>query len=212
VTPILFVLAGVNGAGKSSVAGPILRQRALNYFNPDEAAARFLKGLGCSLDEANGYAWREGKRILEKAISEHANHAFETTLGGTTMPRLIAQAADAGFDVLMWFVGLATVERHVARVRARVARGGHDIPEEKIRERWDSSRRNLVMLMPRLSELRVFDNSEDRDAETERIPPPRLLLHCRQGTIVAPPLAALESTPEWAKPIVTCAMQRTTDN
>lgn len=207
MTPILFVLAGVNGAGKSSVAGPILRQRNLNYFNPDEAAARIREELGCSVDEANGYAWREGRRILEKTISERVNHAFETTLGGTTMPQLIAQAADAGFDVRMWFVGLATVEQHIARVRGRVALGGHNIPEEKIRERWDSSRRNLVVLMPRLSELRLFDNSEERDAETERIPPPRILLHCRQAVIVAPPLEALESTPEWAKPIVACAMQ-----
>ena len=181
MTPILFVLAGVNGAGKSSVAGPILRQRDLNYFNPDEAAARIREEIGCSIDEANGSAWREGKRILEKAISERANHAFETTLGGTTMPRLIAKAADAGFDVLMWFVGLATVDQHIARVRARVSRGGHDIPEDRIRERWDTSRRNLVVLMPRLSELRVFDNSQDRDAETETIPPPHLLLHWRQA-------------------------------
>jgi predicted ABC-type ATPase len=176
VTPLLFVLAGVNGAGKSSVGGTILRHRGLNYFNPDEAAARIREELGCSVAEANAQAWSEGKQLFEKAIRERTNHALETTLGGATMPRLIGMAADDGFDVRVWFVGLATVEQHIARVQARVARGGHDIPEARIRERWDASRRNLVVLMPRLTELRVFDNSVERDVENGRIPPSRLLL------------------------------------
>ncbi|HUP62988.1 MAG TPA: AAA family ATPase [Thermoanaerobaculia bacterium] len=207
MTPLIFVLAGVNGGGKSSVGGRILRRRAMNYFNPDEAAARIREELGCSADVANAYAWDAGKQLLEKAIRERTNHAFEATLGGTTMPRLLGEAADAGFEVRVWFVGLATVEQHIARVQARVARGGHDIPEAKIRERWDASRRNLVVLMPRLTELRVFDNSEERDADTGQIPAPRLLLHWQRGAVVAPPLPALESTPEWAKPIVACALQ-----
>lgn len=207
MTPLLFVLAGVNGAGKSSLGGAILRRRGLSYFNPDEAAARIRTELGCSMAEANGHAWNEGRLLLERAIRERIDHAFETTLGGTTIPRLLGVAADAGFDVRVWFVGLETVEEHITRVRARVAGGGHDIPEAKIRERWDTSRRNLVVLMPRLAELRVFDNSEERDVETGRIPPPRLLLHYARGAVVAPALPALASTPEWAKPIVACALQ-----
>lgn len=207
MTPVLFVLAGVNGAGKSSVGGAILRRRGLNYFNPDEAAARLRQELGCSVAEANAQAWTEGKRRFKKAIRDRTNHALETTLGGTTMPRLIGLAADEGFDVRIWFVGLDTVEHHIARVQARVARGGHDIPEAKIRERWDTSRRNLVVLMTRLTELRVFDNSKERDVESGRMPPPRLLLHWERGAIVAPPSPELESTPEWAKPIVGCALQ-----
>jgi predicted ABC-type ATPase len=206
VNPLVFVLAGVNGAGKSSVGGPILRAQGMNYFNPDEAAARIREELRCSVDDANAYAWSEGKQLLEKAILERTNHAFETTLGGRTMTRLLGKAADAGLDVRVWFVGLASVEQHIARVRARVARGGHDIPEMKIRERWDASRRNLIVLMPRLTELRVFDNSEESDAETGTIPPPKLLLHWKRGAIVAPSFDALGSTPEWAKPIVACAL------
>lgn len=207
MTPVIFVLAGVNGAGKSSIGGAALRQRGMNYFNPDEAAARIREALGCTNEVANAEAWEEGKRFLEAAIRDRVNYAFETTLGGTTIPRLPAHAAAAGFDVRMWFVGLATPELHIARVRERVARGGHDIPEEKIRERWDGSRRNLVILMPRLTELRVFDNTAEREAISGKLPPPRLLLHVRNGTVVAPPLSALEATPEWAKPIVACALQ-----
>ena len=179
----------------------------MNYFNPDEAAATIRQTLGCTNEVANIRAWREGKRLLDRAIRDRMNHAFETTLGGKTVPRLLGLAAEAGFDVRMWFVGLATPELHIARVRGRVARGGHDIPEAKIRERWDTSRRNLVLLMPRLTELRVFDNSAERDATSGELPPPKLLLHVRNGIVVAPPLSALESTPEWAKPIVACALQ-----
>lgn len=76
-----------------------------------------------------------------------------------------------------------------------------------IRERWDHSRRNLIALLPRVAELRLFDNSEERDPATGDIPSPKLLLHWREGNIVAPSLDALASTPEWAKPIVTRAMQ-----
>ena len=207
MTPILFVLAGVNGAGKSSVGGPIIRLAGMNYFNPDEAARKIRGDLGCSGEIANAYAWHTGRQLLEKAIRERTNYAFETTLGGTTIPRLIGQAAEAGFDIRVWYVGLASVEQHIARVRARVARGGHDIPEEKIRLRWDTSRRNLVILMPRLTELRIFDNSQERDDVNGPIPAPRMLLHWRQGTILAPSLSELELTPEWAKPIVGCALQ-----
>lgn len=207
MTPFLIVLAGVNGAGKSSLGGAILREYNVSYFNPDEVAARIRQKLACSVEEANARAWNEGKHRLEQAIDQRTSHAFETTLGGTTMPRLITRAAEIGFDVRVWFVGLATVEQHLARVKARVARGGHDIPEAKIRERWDTSRSNLILLMPWLRELRVFDNSKERDPATGKIPHPQLLLHWERSAILAPSESALKSTPDWAKPIVEGAMK-----
>lgn len=205
--PRIFVLAGVNGAGKSSVGGARIRQRGSNYFNPDEAAVRFQTDFGCSLEEANARAWTAGKNLLEQAIAERTDHSFETTLGGNTIPQLLAHAADEGFDGRIWFVGLSSVAKHLARVRARVESGGHDIPEDKIRERWEGSRRNIIALMPRLTELRVFDNSAERDPETGTIPAPRLLLHWKNGAVVGPSVAELEQTPDWAKPIVAAALK-----
>jgi predicted ABC-type ATPase len=207
VTPVIFVLAGVNGAGKSSLGGSLIRWRGLNYYNPDEAAARIRQELGCSIEDANAHAWLEGVHLLQAAMRERVSHAFESTLGGNTIPRLLAEAADAAFDVRVWFVGLSTPEQHVARVRARVAIGGHDIPEEKVRERWRTSRRNIIALLPRLAELRVFDNSEERDRVTGRIPPPKLLLHWHQGAVVGPEPLIFEATPDWAKPIVSAALR-----
>jgi predicted ABC-type ATPase len=207
MTPRIFVLAGVNGAGKSSVGGYGIRLGGDEYFNPDEAAAELVKD-GVSAGEANARAWTQGKELLENAILGRKNFAFETTLGGNTIPALIRQAADEGIEVRIWFVGLESVEKHMQRVRARVASGGHDIPEDKIRERWNASRLNLINLLPHLTELRVYDNSAEREAGQN--PPPRLLLHWNRGRILAPPISELESTPEWAKPMLAAAIDLVT--
>lgn len=207
MTPVIFVLAGVNGAGKSSVGGAALRRNGADYFNPDEAAAKIRREFGCSLEESNQHAWEEGRRLLEIAIRERTSHAFESTLAGTSIPRLLVAAAKEGFEVRIWFVGLSSPELHVARVRARVAAGGHDIPEPKIRERWDASRRNIIALMPYLAEMKLFDNSTERDPVTGNVPPPKVLLHWKGGRVIAPEPSILEATPEWAKPIVAYALQ-----
>ena len=199
------MLAGVNGAGKSSIGGAMIRASGADYFNPDEAATE-LMAANPGLDQlrANAAAWHQGRRLLERAIAERLDFAFETTLGGATMPRLIAEAASAGFEVRMWYVGLASPELHLSRVRHRVSLGGHDIPESSIRRRWRHSRQNLVQLLPVLTELRVYDNSADADPATGKAPRPVLVLHVDRGRIVGPP--DLSKTPEWAKPIVAAAL------
>lgn len=203
----IFVLAGVNGAGKSSIGGALLRARNGDYFNPDEVARRIRSATGRSVDDANAAAWQEGKLRLESAIESRSSFAFESTLGGNTIPRLLREAAEAGLQIVIWFAGLSTPEQHIARVRARVASGGHDIPEEMIRQRWDSSRRNIIELMPFLTELRVFDNSEESDPVARTIPVPRELLRWINRVIVRPDADALAATPEWAKPIIARALQ-----
>lgn len=204
--PRIYVLAGVNGAGKSSIGGAMLRAAGANYFNPDEAAAALIAANpGLDQTKANGAAWRQGKRLLEKAIRERLDFAFETTLGGSTMARLLAEAASQGFEVRITYVGLASPEEHIARVAHRVSRGGHDIPETTIRRRWRHSRQNLIQLLPALTELRVYDNSADADPAEGARPKPMLVLHLAGGDIVGP--ADLSATPQWAKPIVAAALK-----
>lgn len=199
------MLAGVNGAGKSSIGGAMFRAAGADYFNPDEAARELISANpGLDQTKANAAAWRQGKRLLERAIAENLDFAFETTLGGTTMARLLADAASQGIEVRVWYVGLVSPETHIARVRQRVQSGGHDIPETTIRRRWQHSRQNLVKLLPALTELRVFDNSADADPAAGAAPRPVLVLHLDHGEIVGP--ADLSSTPEWAKPIVAAAL------
>src|SRR6266851_1705981 len=149
----------------------MFRQSGADFFNPDQAARRILAANpGISNAEANSAAWHEGKRLLERAIAEQLDFAFETTLGGYTIAALLQRALAAGVEVRIWFVGLSSPELHIARVRSRVARGGHDIPEEKIRERYDQSRINLIELMPKVTELKVYDNSIEADPRAGRVP------------------------------------------
>lgn len=200
------MFAGTNGAGKSSIAGSALRGAGGDYMNPDEAARRILATHpGLTPEEANSRAWHEGVRQLQAAIENRRFHFFETTLGGDTITGLLEEALDAGLPVHVWYVGLRSPELHIARVAARVRKGGHDIPEADIRRRYDNGRRNLIRLLPRLTELLVYDNSEDADPQTGRPPQPLLVLHWRKGRILGP--KRLGQTPEWAKPIVAAAMK-----
>lgn len=197
----ITVIAGVNGAGKSSVVGEKLRQSGGEYFNPDEVTRGFLAAAkAMTQDEANARAWEEGKRRLEDAIREKSDFVFETTLGGSTITELLVRALDEGLEVALFYVGLEKVELHIERVRSRVQAGGHDIPEPKIRERYTSSIKNLVKLAPRLTELRVFDNSMQGDPKTGKAPAPRELLHSEGGRITSH--CELATCPDWAKPVL----------
>ncbi len=208
--PRIYVLAGANGAGKSSIGGAMFLEQGIEFFNPDEAAVRIRAANPMiSQETANSVAWREGKRLLERAIHERLDYAFETTLGGNTIPALLEWAASAGIEVRIWYVGLASAELHIARVHARVARGGHDIPEERIRERYVRSLLNLIRLMPDLTELLVYDNSREADPHSGVAPVPSLLLHLKRGQLAK--VCELASMPDWAKPVVLAAIKAAAD-
>jgi predicted ABC-type ATPase len=204
--PCIYVLAGTNGAGKSSIAGAMFLQEGVEYFNPDEAARLILStNPGITQVEANSAAWQEGRRLLERAIAERCNFVFETTLGGNTITALLEKALLSGIEVRIWYVGLSSPELHIARVRSRVEKGGHDIPEARIRDRYDRSRLNLIHLLPKLTELRVYDNSEEADPHTGIAPETKLVLHLVRGKVGSS--CDLTLTPEWAKPILAVAMK-----
>ena len=204
--PILYVLAGVNGAGKSSIGGQhLLDVSGMPWFNPDTFAREYREATGCDQEGANATAWGEGMRRLDEAVANGTNYAFETTLGGRTVPAKIAAAA-ATHDVAIWYCGLASPELHIARVKARVASGGHDIPEDKIRERCESSLVNLIALLPRLSSLMAYDNSAQAQPG-KPIPDPVLVLDVYEGKILFPDTAAaMGATPDWAKPLLEAAL------
>jgi predicted ABC-type ATPase len=208
--PRIYVLAGVNGGGKSSIGGAAMRNFGADYYNADEAARRLIEANpGLHQTEANSQAWLAGKKLLERAIAQRLTFAFETTLGANTIPALLAKAATEGIEVHMWYAGLSSPELHIARVRARVRRGGHDISDTDIRRRYEHSRMNLIQLLPSLTALRLYDNSVEADPARGLTPAPTLVLHLERGKIKGP--ADLAKTPEWAKPIVAAALQQTHD-
>ncbi|WP_313346515.1 hypothetical protein [Stenotrophomonas sp.] len=201
--PRILVLAGVNGAGKSSLLGAWMREERLTWFNPD-AFTRELEAAGYPHHEANAKAWEEGKNRLVRAMVNAEDYAFESTLGATTIPALLREAMES-HEVHVWFCGLSNVDLHIERVSERVAQGGHDIPEHKIRERFDTSRQNLVALLGGLTTLHLYDNSvpmEDGVAE------PRLVLELEHGIMLYPAdVDALVATPTWAVPIMEHALR-----
>ena len=204
--PRIHVLAGVNGAGKSSIGGAAVRQHGGEYFNPDEVA-RAIREKAPALTQAavNSVAWRQGASLLNRAIEARLEFTFETTLGGNTITSLLTKAAAQGIEVHVWYVGLVSPELHIERVQARVSRGGHDIPAHDIHRRYEHSRLNLIALLPHLTTLHVYDNSADADPAAGRTPKPTLVLHMEHGSILGPP--DLAPTPTWAKPIVAAALK-----
>jgi predicted ABC-type ATPase len=203
----IVVLAGVNGAGKSSVAGEAIRASGGEFFDPDAAARQLLDGSpGLSIEQANAHAWELGRRGLERALAQSEFFAFETTLGGNTIPAMLMAGAEKGAEIHVSYVGLESPELHIRRVESRVAAGGHAIHEKKIRERYVTSRANLVRLMPHLESLRLYDNSAEADPKRGRLPTPTLLLHVSRDKVVEH--VPLGRIPSWAKPILAAALQR----
>lgn len=204
--PVLYVLAGVNGAGKSSIGGHLLTQAGLSWYNPDDFARCLVNEYQMSQHEANIQAWQEGVRRLENSLVAGRSFAFETTLGGQTIARILA-AATATHDVMVWCCGLQSVQLHIDRVCARVRQGGHDIPPQKIRERWISSIQNLIALLPLLSHVRVYDNSH-HVCSGKPIDEPILLLEMERGKRNYPTsLEQAADTPDWAKPVLEAAFE-----
>jgi predicted ABC-type ATPase len=205
---VITVLAGVNGAGKSSIGGAFLEQSGGAFYNPD-VAARAIRHASPSFSaaQANAAAWARGKAVLEAAIANRTDFAFETTLGGETLTRLLIEAARKGAPINVWYAGLARVDLHLRRVAARVKKGGHPIPESDIRKRWIGSHLNLIKLLPHLANLRVYDNSTERDPDKGQAPEPTLVLAVTNRRIDFPSAAEVQHTPEWAKAIVVAAFK-----
>lgn len=198
---MITVLAGVNGAGKSSIGGSAIRARGGHYFNPDEESrALLLAHPELTPDETSGRIWRHGVERLRQAIDSDTNWVFETTLGGRTITGLLLHAAKQGVAVDIWFCGLESAEKHIERVQARVARGGHDIPDHRIHYRYVESLKNLCRLAPLVRHLAVYDNSRNLDPSGR--PSPRLLLSAKHGSIVT----LAEDLPRWARPIAGALM------
>lgn len=199
----IIVAAGTNGAGKSSIAGEYFSQTR-GYYNPD-LRTRDLIAAGLTADAANAQSWNEGFGQLRHAIDSNQDFTFETTLGGKSIVAQLHRAAALGRNVCLWYVGLESPEMHIARVKARVARGGHNIPEGKIRERYTASLTNLIGLIGVAAAIHVFDNSQE---DAKGLPQVKLVVRMKGEKITEPSLnVVMSSTPDWAKPVVAAALK-----
>lgn len=149
-------------------------------------------------------AWWEVFRRLEQAIGNKQHYAFEATLGGSTIVDRL-QEVTATHDVMMWFCGLDLPEHHLARVKLRVSQGCHDIPEAEIRERYTSSRLNLIALLSHMSAVQVYDNRVDVAVGRPVATPCSLqMAACRIVSDVT--LTTLRNIPVWARTALGAAL------
>lgn len=162
MTKHLYIIAGCNGAGKTTASKTILPKSLLvkEFVNADEIA----KGL--SPFNPEGVAIEAG-RLMLKRIDEllEANETFsiETTLATKSYVKLVSRAQSKGYIVHLLFFWLDSVELAKKRVAYRVAAGGHNIPSDVIQRRYIAGVRNLFGLFMKLVDIWVlFDNSLNR--------------------------------------------------
>jgi len=157
--PNLFVIAGPNGAGKTTYARRFLPEemQVREFVNADMIAA------GLSPFAPASAAFEAGRimlRRLRELAERRENFAFETTLSGRGYAPLLREMRAAGYYVRMDFLWIPDLDVTRERVRDRVAKGGHDIPDEVQQRRFHLGVRNLATLYrPHLSWWRLYDNT-----------------------------------------------------
>lgn len=153
--PVAVFFAGCNGSGKSTLRDEILKS---NY--PFIDADLIAKQVNFShLPNADIAAGREAIRRFRLFIEQKQSFSIETTLSGIGALNNMRKAKNAGFEVHLYYCALANVELNIARVAERVAKGGHHIPENTIRRRYDESLHNLKTALEIADKSIIFDNS-----------------------------------------------------
>lgn len=155
----LLIIAGPNGSGKTTFARQYLPQEAgcHTFINADFIAH------GLSPFSPERAAMKAGRLMLHE-LDDHMAHrrniAIETTLSGKRYARLIPQWQEQGYAVKLIFLSLPSVDLAIARVACRVSQGGHNIPEDTIRRRYEAGRRNFEEAYKPLADAwAVYDNS-----------------------------------------------------
>lgn len=163
--PIMTVYAGTNGAGKSELT-LILQQRSPQsiVIDPDAIARRINPQRP---EEASLQAGKEAIKMVKDCIQKGQDFSIETTLAGRNVLRQMDMAKAHGFQIQTYYVGLNSPDMHVERVAQRVRLGGHDIPEEDIRRRYETSQNNLPEAMRRSDKVFLLDNSNRYDVQLE---------------------------------------------
>lgn len=157
--PNVYIIGGANGSGKTTAALQILPYflEVFEYVNADEIAA------GLSPFNPESVAIQAGRLMLERLatlVNADADFAFETTLAARNFARFLRQCKGKSYMINLIYFWLQSPELAIARVRRRVESGGHNIPEENIRRRYERGRKNLIELyLPLCDRWIVYDNS-----------------------------------------------------
>jgi predicted ABC-type ATPase len=154
-----YIVAGSNGAGKTTFATEFLPRYANcpNFINAD------LIARGLSPFDPDAALARAGRLVLEgikQASASRADFAFETTLSGRSYLRVIRDLRKRGYRIHMFYLWIPGPELALARIRDRVAKGGHNVPARDVRRRFRRTLTNLFTLYrPLVDTLHFYDNS-----------------------------------------------------
>lgn len=157
----LYVICGCNGAGKTTASYTVLPEvlECKEFVNADEIAR------GLSPFNPEGVAIEAGRLMLKRInelMKEGENFSIETTLATRSYIRLVQQAQKKGYRVSLIYFWLNSPELAINRVKQRVSEGGHSIPEEVIRRRYQAGINNLFdIYMPNVDYWLLADNSRE---------------------------------------------------
>ena len=191
--PVLIVIAGPNGSGKTTITRKILHHEWMEdsvYINPDLVAQERFGDWNSK--EAIMKAVKYCEDWREQCLNEKQSLIFETVLSATDKVNYILRAKEAGFFVRLFFVCTNSPIINASRIAKRVMEGGHDVPITKIISRYQKSISNCKFLSDKTDRTYLYDNSVDRaDAS--------LLLRLSDGLIAK---RYVNELPEWAKQII----------
>ena len=165
--PTIYLIAGCNGAGKTTFAKEFLLKEVgcANFLNADYLA------LGLSPLSPELAALKAGRLLLtefKSLIARKETFALESTLSGLTYVRSLCQAKAKGFQIYLHYLWLPTPAIAIARVRERVKKGGHNVPVTDIKRRFGRGLRHFVEhYAPLANRWAVWDN---------QISPPPMIL------------------------------------
>jgi predicted ABC-type ATPase len=154
--PLVVAVAGPNGAGKSTFIEAHLRSSGLRILNADALAAEL---------EADAYAAAKVLTALrDELVRQQESFIFETVFSDPVGDKLgfLKRTAQAGYAVVLCFIGIADAASSEERVAMRVSQGGHDVPTKKLLERFPRTLANFAAAIRELPCVLVFDNSDLR--------------------------------------------------
>jgi predicted ABC-type ATPase len=152
--PIIIALAGPNGAGKSTFYEAFLQPAGLRFLNADDIA----RTVGVEAYDAASVT----NALRVELTTRRESFVFETVFSDPVGDKVqfLAVAAKSGYTVALLFIGLDSAATSNARVALRVLQGGHDVPPDKIRARYERTLANLARAIRELPYVYVYDNSD----------------------------------------------------
>ena len=184
----LWILAGGNGAGKSTFHRLFLAPRGVKLLNADMIAADLDPATPARAGYRASYLTAKlGEELLRQGLS----FCYETVFSHETKIDFVAKAKALGYQIVLVYIHLETVALNEARVAQRVSEGGHSVPHEKIRTRIPRTLEHIAAVLPLVDEARLLDNSLRGD-------PYRQMALVKQGQR----LDSIDPLPKWAEDLL----------